>query len=121
MASERDQIVGAVEAYLNGLGGRDFTGVPFAADVYYQSPLSPRIDGREAVVGFLSSLFPLIKGVRIRQHIVEAPYCATVFDFETAHGTIAVFDCFRVEGGQVKQIAPYYDPSIITNAAAKAG
>ena len=120
MVSEREQIVSAVEAYLKGLGGRDFNNVPFAADVCYQSPLSQRIDGREAVVSFLSSLFPIIEGVRIRQHIVEAPYCATVFDFDTTYGTIAVFDCFMVENGEVKQIAPYYDPSIITNAAAPA-
>jgi limonene-1,2-epoxide hydrolase len=118
MASEREQIVKAVEAYLNGLGRRDFTNVPFAPDVCYESPLSPRIEGREVVVRFLTSLFPIIKGVRVRQHIVEAPYCATAFDFDTAYGTIAVFDCFRVEDGLVKQIAPYYDPSIITNATA---
>jgi hypothetical protein len=114
--SAREAVVRVVESYINGLGGRDLGGVPFAEDVTYESPISPKRTGKQAVVEFLSGLFPIINGIRIKQHIVEGEYCATIFDLDTAYGVIAVFDCFRVTDGELKQIAPFYDPSPITNA-----
>jgi hypothetical protein len=120
MVSEREQVVSAVEAYLSGLGGCDLSKVPFDEDVSIRGPLEPGADGREAVVELLTGIFPLIKGITIRDHIVEPPFCATVFDFETVFGTVEVFDRFRVEGGRLKQIRPYYDPRLITEAMATA-
>ena len=116
VAEQRATVVRVVESYINGIGSKDFTGVPFAEDVTYESPISPKRTGKQAVVEFLTGLFPIIKGTRIRQHIVEGEWCATIFDFDTAYGVIAVFDCFRVVNGELKQIAPFYDPSPITNA-----
>ena len=113
---ERATVVRVVESYINGLGNRDLSTVPFAEDVTYESPISPKRTGRTAVVEFLSSLFPIINATRIKQHIVEGEYCATIFDFDTTYGVIAVFDCFRVVDGKLTQIAPFYDPSPITNA-----
>jgi hypothetical protein len=68
------------------------------------------------VIEFLSGLFPVIKDIRIKQHIVEGDYVATVFDFDTNFGVIPVFDCFRVSDGLLKEIRPYYDPRPITEA-----
>jgi hypothetical protein len=106
-----------VELYLNGLGAKDLGGVPFAADVSFESPLSPRITGAKALREFLTGMFPAIKGVTIHRLIVEAPAVVAVFDFHTTFGTIPVCDVFQVEGGQLKAIRPYYDPRPITNPA----
>jgi hypothetical protein len=55
---------------------------------------------------------------RIRQHIVDGEYCATLFDFDTVFGVIPVLDRLRVVDGQLVLANPYYDPSPITNAQA---
>jgi hypothetical protein len=111
----RQEKVAVVERYLNGLGKGDFSHVPFADNVTYESPLTPKKTGREAI-NFLSGLFPIIRGVEIRQHIVEGDYVATLFHLQTANGVTAVFDRFRVEAGKLREINPYYDPSILNEA-----
>jgi hypothetical protein len=112
----REEVVKPVEAYLTGPKNKDLSNVPFAKDVTFESPLSPRLVGAESVIEFLNGLFPAIKDVRVKQHIVEGEYVATLFDFDTTFGVIPIFDCFRVSGGEIKQISPYYDPRPITNS-----
>lgn len=111
----RIELVKPVEAYLNGIGAKNLDGVSFAEDVSFESPLSPKITGAKALTEFLVGLFPAIKGVTIRKFVVEAPHVVAVFDFHTTFGTIPVCDVFRVEGGRLKEIRPYYDPRPITN------
>jgi hypothetical protein len=115
-ADGREAVVRVVESYLNGLGRRDLSDVPFDDDVTIEGPLAPRISGRQAVVEALAGVLPIVNGVRIVQHIVEGEYCGTVFDFDTTFGVIPVFDRLRVVDGRLKDIRPFYDPSPITNA-----
>ncbi len=44
---------------------------------------------------------------------MDGEYVATIFDLETTRGITAVFDCFKVEDGQLKEIRPFYDPSLL--------
>jgi len=112
----REEQVAAVESYLKGLANKDFSKVPFAADVTFEGPLTSKLTGRQAVVELLTGLFPAIKGIQIKQHIVEGEYVATVFDFETIYGVIPIFDRFQVISGQLKAIRAFYDPRPITEA-----
>ena len=116
----REQKIEVVESYIRGLGGRDFTGVPFAESVSYQSPLTARRFGRDAIE-FLEGIFPVILGAEIRQHIVEGDYVASVFDLEVATGTVAVFDKFRVADGKLQEICPFYDPVVLNEAVQAMG
>lgn len=111
----RTELINITERYLHGLGAKNLGNVPFADDVSFESPLTPRIVGVKAVTEFLTGLFPAVKGVSIKQFVVEAPYVVAVFDFHTTFGVIPVCDVFRIEGGRLKQIRPYYDPRPITN------
>jgi hypothetical protein len=104
-----------VESYLHGLKSKDLSQVPFAPDVTFEGPLSPKITGIPAVREFLTGLFPAVRDIRVKRHISEGEFVATEFDFDTTFGVIPVFDCFRVSHGQLKQIRPYYDPRPITN------
>ena len=113
----REEMVSVVESYINGLGSGDFSKVPFAEDVSYESPLSPRIQGRETT-DFLSGLFPIMRGAEIIQHVVEGEYVATVFVLLTPNGSTHIFDKFRVVDGKLKEINPYYDPSVLNKAVA---
>lgn len=111
----RDELIKVVEGYLDGLRKKDLSKVAFAPDVTFESPLSAKLIGEQAVADFLTGLFPAIRDIRVKQHIVEGEYVATVFDFDTTFGVIPVFDCFRVSNGKLKQIRPFYDPRPITN------
>lgn len=119
----REKITRVVESYIHGLGARDFSNVAFARDFTYESPLlmntvgQPRLTGQQAI-DYLTGLFPAIRGTKVKQHIVEGEYCATVFDFDTIFGTIRVFDRFHVAGGELKLANPFYDPAPILNATA---
>ena len=111
----REQKIGVVESYIRGLGAGDFTGVPFAESVTFQSPLTPARVGRDAIE-FLESIFPAIRGVEIKQHIVEGEYVSSVFDLHVTTGTIPVFDKFRVADGKLHEIHPFYDPALLNEA-----
>lgn len=110
--------VEAVEIYLAGLRKKDLTGVPFAPGVAFESPLSPRIVGVKPVTEFLKGLFPVINDVHTQRHIVQDDFVASRFDLDTTFGVIPVFDCFRVEGGLIHEVRPFYDPRPITNRTA---
>jgi hypothetical protein len=99
--------VTVVESYLRGLKNKDLSDVPFAPDVTFEGPLTAKITGESAVREFLSSMFPVVRDIRIRGHIAEDEFVATEFDFDTTFGVIPVFDCFRVSNGRLKQIHPY--------------
>jgi hypothetical protein len=107
----RSENIAVVESYLNGLSRKDLSSVPFAPDITFAGPLMPKLSGRETIVGFLTSILPLIKGIEIRQHIADGDYVATVFDMETVNGVDHVVDLCLVVGGELKEIRAFYYPS----------
>ena len=110
----RDEVIALVEAYLNGLAKKDLSSVPFASDITFEGPRVPTLIGRQSVVGFLTSIMPLIKRIQIKQHLVEGEFVATMFDMETVHGTDKVVDWLHVSGGQLKAIRSFYYPQIVS-------
>ena len=108
----RDEAIAVVEAYLNGLAQKDLSNVPFAADVTFEGPRVPRLIGRQRVVGFLTSILPLVKRIQIQQHLVDGEFVATMFDMETVNGTDKVVDWLHVSGGQLKAIRSFYYPQV---------
>src|SRR5580765_7947771 len=75
----RDEAIAVVEAYLNGLAKKNLTNVPFAADITFEGPRVPKLIGRERVVGFLTSIMPLVTRIEIKQHLVDGEFVATMF------------------------------------------
>ena len=106
----REQNVAAVEAYLGCFESKDLSKAPLAEDVTFQGPLVGALTGLRSVKGFLASILPMVKGVRVKQHIVEGNYVATVFDMETTHGVDHVFDRIEVVDGEIKDIQTFYYP-----------
>ncbi|HEY0546644.1 MAG TPA: nuclear transport factor 2 family protein [Pyrinomonadaceae bacterium] len=107
-----------VESYIHALRDSDLSQVPFAADVIFEEPLTQTLNGAEAVLEYLPNVLPLIKDARIKQHIAEGEYVATLWDADTPVGVIPVCECFRVVGGEIKEIRAYFDPRLLTNPAA---
>ena len=106
----REEKVAIVEAYLKGLAGKDLSKIPFAANITFEGPRVGKLIGRNAVVGFLTSILPAVKSVQIRQHIVEGEFVATVFVMETIFGKDQVFDLIHVCDGELKEIHSFYYP-----------
>ena len=106
----RSENVAVIESYLNGLANKDLSSVPFAPDITFEGPRMPKLAGRETIVGFLTSIFPFVKGIDIKQHIADGDYVATVFDMETVNGVDHVVDVCRVSGGLLTEIRAFYYP-----------
>ena len=49
-----------------------------------RAPRVPKLVGRQSVVGFLTSIMPLLKRIQIKQHLVDGEFVATMFDMETS-------------------------------------
>ena len=107
----RSENIAVVESYLNGLTSKDLSAVPFAPGITFEGPVMPKLAGRETIVGFLTSLFPFIKGIEIKQHIVDGDYVATVFDMETVNGVDHVVDLCLIVDGLLAEVRAFYYPS----------
>jgi hypothetical protein len=111
-AMSREEKVSLVEAYLDCLATKDLTKVCFAEDVTFEGPRMPKLAGRETVLGFLAHILPMVRGIQLKQHIVEGDYVATVFDLETVNGVDHVFDRIHIVDGQIKSIHAFYYPEL---------
>jgi hypothetical protein len=107
----RSENIAVVESYLSGLARKDLSSVPFAPGITFAGPLLPKLAGRETIVAFLNSIFPFIKGIEIKQHVVDGNYVATVFDMETINGVDHVIDLCHVVGGELQAVRAFYYPS----------
>lgn len=113
--------VQAVEHFLNALKRKDLSDVPLAHDVVFEAPLSPgKLHGIDSIKEFLDGVFPIVKDIRIKQFIAEGEHVCALWELETSTppAVIPVCEYFRVAGGLIKEIRPYYDPRPITNPAA---
>ncbi|HEX4810875.1 MAG TPA: nuclear transport factor 2 family protein [Bryobacteraceae bacterium] len=106
----REQKVAAVEAYLDCFATKDPSKVSFAEDVTFEGPRMPKLTGRQTILGFLTSILPMVKGIQLKQHIVEGDYVATVFDMETLNGVDHVFDRIHIVDGEIRAIQTFYYP-----------
>ena len=114
----REQKIAAVEAYLDCFATKDLSKVSFAEDATFEGPRMPKLRGRQIILGFLSSILPMVKGIELRQHIVEGDYVATLFDMETVNGVDHVFDRIHVIDGEIKGIHAFYYPQLGPEAQA---
>ena len=106
----REEKIAAVEAYLDCFETKDLTKVSFAEDVTFEGPRMPKLTGRQMILGFLTSILPMVTGIKLKQHIVEGDYVATLFDMETVNGVDHVFDRIHIIDGEIKGIHAFYYP-----------
>ncbi|MBS1857073.1 MAG: nuclear transport factor 2 family protein [Acidobacteria bacterium] len=98
---------------------KDLSKVPLAADVTFEGPRMPKLTGRQTILGFLASILPMVKGIKLKQHIVEGDYVATVFDMETVNGVDHVCDRIHILDGEIKGIHAFYYPRQVPEAQTK--
>ena len=115
-----EDVIRTVDAYLSALAAKNISAAPFHSDVTFESPLSPVIRGAESVRQVFAGFFPAMNGIKVRQHIADGEWCATLFEMETPFGTLPMVDWFHVVEGQIKSIRVYFDPRPIVDALSKA-
>jgi limonene-1,2-epoxide hydrolase len=106
-----------VESYIHGLRDNDLSKVPLADGIIFEEPLTPTLNGAEAVRAYLPNVMPLITDVRIKNHIADGEYVATLWEAVTPVGVIPVCECFRIVNGEISEISAYFDPRPLTNPA----
>jgi hypothetical protein len=104
----REQNITAVEAYLDCFTTKDPSVIPFAEDVTFEGPRMPTLTGKPMVLGFLTHILPMVKGIQLKRHIVEGDYVATIFDMETVNGVDHVCDQIYIVDGKIKAIHAFY-------------
>src|SRR5256885_6607111 len=124
---DHTKMVKAVEAFLDGLTQNSVERMPFAPDIVLKSPLDPEHPsvGRAAAFAFLTErVFPRIpiRKAEVERHIVEGDCVATLWKATIGLPTgreavVPIFDFFRVSGGEIKEIRPYFDPKPLKDAA----
>jgi limonene-1,2-epoxide hydrolase len=115
-----EEVIRTVEAYLSALAAKDISVAPLHPDVTFESPLSPPIQGLDAVRQAFDGFFPAMMGINVSRHIANGEWCATLFDMETPFGRLPMVDWFHVVDGQIKSIRVYFDPRPIVDGLSKA-
>lgn len=106
----RESDIEAVEQYLDALRSKDMSRAPLAADIVFTDPLVGEATGEEAWREFISRMLPAIKDVRVKQHLADGDYVATLWEADTVWGIIPIFELFRVEDGRIKEARAFFDP-----------
>ena len=76
----------------------------FAEGIIFEGPRMPKLTGRATILGFLTQILPAVRGIQLKQHVVEGDYVATVFDMETDNGVDHVIDWIHIVDGEIKAI-----------------
>jgi hypothetical protein len=53
----------------------------------------------------------MIKGIRVKQHIVDGDYVVTVLDMETVNGVDHVVDVCLIVNGEIAEVRVFYYPT----------
>jgi len=104
----RDDKVAVVETFLSCLASKDLAQLPIEPDLTVESPLVPRVSGASAMK-YLKRLADAVRAIHVKQHIVEGDWVATVFDEETAGGSVSVFAKFQVVSSGIRDVTVFYD------------
>jgi hypothetical protein len=92
----KNRNVEAAKSYLDGLNRKDLSNAPLAPDVTFEGPLSPhKLIGPKPVIEFLSGVFPIIKDVRIKQHIADggSHLCRSIWSKEITGNSNGAVGC----------------------------
>jgi hypothetical protein len=111
----RDEKVALVESFLDCVVRKELDRLPITPGYAAESPMSPRLSG-QAAVEYLRGVAAGIKGIQIKQHIVEGDQVATLFEEDTIYGLIPVFAQFQIESGRIGAVRVFYDPRKITGS-----
>ena len=110
----------AAESYiLEGIKNKDLSNVPLDPNVIFKGPLNESpLRGVDALRAFLENLYPVIEDARLKHHVCFGDEVCIEWELDISDppATIPILEYFRLAGGLLVEIRPYYDPRPVTNA-----
>ena len=105
----RTDKIAVVESFLNCLVSKDLAQLPVDPDLTVQSPFIAKVGG-SAPMKYVKRVADSLTAIRIKQHVVEGDFVATLFEEDTVNGSVAVFSLFQVVSERIKFVSVFYDP-----------
>ena len=105
----REQVIRAVEAYIDAVRRNDADALPLHSDVVFESPLG-RYEGVAALRKGLADFVPILKSIEVVRLTADDETCAAVLNIDTVFGMIPFLEYFSVAQGKILSIRAYYDP-----------
>lgn len=105
----RTDKIAVVESFLNCLVSKDLAQLPVEPDLTVESPFIARVGGG-AAMKYVKRVADSVTAIRVKQHVVEGDFVATLFEEDTVNGSVAVFSLFQVVSERVKGVSVFYDP-----------
>jgi hypothetical protein len=119
-AAMSNAAVKAAECYvIEGIKNKNLSKVPLDPSVVFQGPfqgLDAPLRGIDALQEFLDGIYPIIKDAHIRTRVASGDEVCLIWELETSEppAVIPILEYFRVEGGRLVEIRPFYDPRPLT-------
>ena len=103
--------IAVVEAYLKALKEGDLSQAPLAENIQREGPLvdSP-VRGRANVERLIKPLFPVIKDLRVRRHVADGEWVATLYVITFVFVKLQIFELFWVKDGLIQEARAFFDP-----------
>ena len=106
-----------IETYFRSFGTRDFSQVQLSSKIEFLSPISGiTMQGREAVVRFVSGVSSRVAAVNILSTAIDFPTASGVWQMTTTKGVqYTLHNFFRLDGEGIAYIWPMFDPKAVMN------
>ena len=109
MTPARDELIGVVEGFLEGLASGRTEDLPLHPEFTAESPLFPEASGA-AAWAYVGQLAKVITAIEYVEHIVEGTSVASLFVEKTRGGDVRVFSRFHIEDGLITDARVFYNP-----------
>ena len=105
----RDEVIGVVEKYIDGVRRNDPTELPLHPDVIGTFPMNT-YRGAEAFVQALEPFAKIVKHIEVLRLVVDGEHCVAILDIDTVFGPIPFAEYIHVVNGQIVSVRGYCDP-----------
>jgi hypothetical protein len=115
----REQVLAAVEKYIDAVERNDATALPLDEDVIAEFPTNTYRGAAEYRAG-LDPFHRILKGVKVRHLVADEEHCVAILELDTVFGVIPFAEHLRVVEGKIVWIRGYCDPRVIIEGMGKA-
>lgn len=107
----RQAIKATLDGYYEALETENLDLTSFTSDVVLGLPNGTTVEGEEDVRAFLENTAQRVVAIDVNQTVVEGDYACSMTEYRwTGDVSTPLAICFRVTGGHIAEIRPYFDP-----------
>jgi limonene-1,2-epoxide hydrolase len=109
---QKESVARLLQAYAEAMKTGDYSDVRFTSDVTFLGPLTDGpITGETQVKAFLLRVSAGVRDVRVKRQVIDGEFACVIAELETKEGKVIPFsEFFRIVGGRIAEVRPYFDP-----------